>query len=91
MAAEHEAHEARRGARSAWLALVAFAAMLAASIRTVSPPAPLPADAPEDVFSAVRAFPHVSVIAAEPHPLGSPRHGEVLAYILDQMRAVGVE
>jgi hypothetical protein len=89
MAAEHEAHEARHGA--AWLALLAFAAMLAASVRTVSPPPPASADAPEDVFNAERAFAHVKVIAAEPHPLGSPRHDEVLAYIVEQIRAGGIE
>jgi hypothetical protein len=91
MTAEQEAHDARRGARSAWLTLLVFAAMLAASMRTVSPPPPLSADAPEDVFSAERAYRHVSVIAAEPRHLGSPRHDEVLAYIVEQLRAVGLE
>jgi len=55
------------------------------------PPAALPADASADVFSAVRAFRHVEAIAREPHPLGSRPAEPVRAYIITQLKALGLE
>lgn len=54
-------------------------------------PAVLPADAPADHFSAERALVDLRMIAAEPHPIGSPRNQVVRAYLLDQIRALGLE
>lgn len=65
---------------TSWLAL----AMLA-------PPAPLAADAPADQFSAARALEHVRVIAQEPRPLGSPAHTRAREYILERLRALGLD
>lgn len=54
-------------------------------------PAPLPADAPPDVFSAGRAMEHLEVIAREPHPMGSRRNAEVRDYLVAQLRRTGLE
>jgi len=54
-------------------------------------PAPLPADAPPDVFSAGRAMEHLEVIAREPHPMGSRRNAEVRDYLVAQLRRAGLE
>ena len=55
------------------------------------PPAPLPASAPPAEFSASRAFVHVRAIASEPHPAGSPACEQVKHYIMDQVRALGLD
>ncbi|HMQ34566.1 MAG TPA: M28 family peptidase [Chloroflexaceae bacterium] len=55
------------------LALLAWlSALVALALLRLSPPAPLPANAPIDQFSAERALALLRVIAAEPHPTGSP-------------------
>ncbi len=55
------------------------------------PPQALPANAPTDVFSAARAFRHVEVIASQPHPLGSHLAELVRAYIIAELKALGLE
>jgi hypothetical protein len=55
------------------------------------PPAVVPASAPATAFSAQRALAHVRVIAAEPHPLGSPQHDAAVAYLVEQLRGLGLE
>ena len=69
------------------LALVAFGLL---SIYLLQPPAPKPANAPVDEFSAERAMRHVQEIAKEPHAMGTPAHAEVREYLLDQMQALGL-
>jgi hypothetical protein len=55
------------------LALLAWlSALVVLALLRLSPPAPLPADAPAEQFSAERALALLHVIAAEPHPTGSP-------------------
>ncbi len=56
----------------------------------VVPPAALPASAPADTFSAGRALEHLRVIAAQPHPVGSPAQLKVRDYIVQQIRAMGL-
>jgi hypothetical protein len=63
------------------LALVAFV-----TVHAIAPPAARPASAPETEFSAQRALVHVAAIAKAPHPVGTPAHEEVRAYLL---RALG--
>jgi hypothetical protein len=41
-------------------------------------------------FSARRAMEHVRQVAQRPHPLGTVAHDEAHAYIVEQMRALGV-
>jgi hypothetical protein len=55
------------------------------------PPAELPVEAPPDVFSAARAMRHVAAIARQPHPLGSPASEKVRAYVVEELRALGLE
>ena len=42
-------------------------------------------DAPSGEFSTQRAYEHLRVIAAEPHPTGSPANVRVRRYLLSQL------
>ena len=53
------------------------AASAAAGMYSLKTPAVVPAAAPPVKFSAGRAMKHVSNIAGEPHPIGSPEHARV--------------
>lgn len=57
----------------------------------VTPPASLPDSADLTLFSAARASEHVEVIAAQPHPMGSPAIEAVRAYITSELEALGLE
>ncbi|MFX0145225.1 MAG: hypothetical protein ACFE9C_14255, partial [Candidatus Hodarchaeota archaeon] len=62
------------------------------TLTLVSPPSPLPTDAPSTDFSAARAIQDLEVIAREPHPMGVfPSHAEVRDYLLDEIRALDLE
>lgn len=68
-----------------------LAALVTLSVlRVTRPPAPLPASAPDTVFSAARAGTHIVRIAERPHPMGSADHDRVRDYILQQLAALGV-
>ena len=54
-------------------------------------PRPVPADAPESVFSSGRAMAHLNEIARAAHPTGSPEHTRVREYLLQQFRDLGHE
>ena len=56
----------------------------------VAPPAPVPATAPDTVFSAERAMRHVEEIAVRPHAPGMPDHDRVRDYVLAQLTAMGL-
>jgi hypothetical protein len=65
-----------------------------AAFSTISPMFPrsvTPASAPLDQFSAERAFTHLTVIAREPHPAGSPAQAGVRDYLVEQLSALGLE
>ncbi len=49
------------------------------------------ATAPADQFSAERAMLHLPVIAAEPHPTGSPAQARVREYLVRQLTISGLE
>jgi hypothetical protein len=53
-------------------------------------PAPLPADAAADGFSASRAFEDISVMAQAPHPLGTPANFAVRDHLTARMAAMGL-
>lgn len=55
------------------------------------PPAPEPAQAPPETFSAARAFAHVEELAREPRPPGSAAHARVRAWLVAHLRALGFE
>jgi Peptidase family M28 len=81
-----------RGRQRARLASVAFVAIVGGLVLWEQrPPEALPADAPADAFSAARAMRHVEAIARQPHPLGSPASERVRAYVMDELRALGLE
>ena len=74
------------------LVVVALLLALAAlSILALRPPAPVPADAGEQVFSAERAFAHVQRIAAETHVAGSPANDRVVEYLTQTLTDLGLD
>jgi hypothetical protein len=64
---------------------------LALTVFAVKPPMPRGRDAPAMAFSAERAMDDVRRIADRPHPTGSPENAAVRSYILERMRALGME
>jgi hypothetical protein len=72
----------------AWLGieLVAFLA-----IWLQRPPTPVPATAAATEFSAERAMRHVEAIARSPRPIGSTNSAAARDYIIQQLRAFGLE
>jgi len=60
-------------------------------IHQLHPPTTVPADAPSDVFSAERALKHLKVIAATPHPIGTPENRTVRDYLIQEIRALGLK
>ncbi len=72
----------------AWLGigLVVFLA-----IWLQQPPAPVPATAAASEFSAERAMHHVEAIARAPRPIASANHAAARDYIVQQLRAFGLE
>ncbi len=75
--------------------LIAFCILVGAVLLTmalISPPAPLPVDAPPTDFSAGRAMQDLVVIAREPHPMGEfPAHAVVRDTILGEIHALGLQ
>ena len=71
------------------LGLLLIMAWFSSSFRTI--PSPVPATAPDSVFSSGRAMSHLVRIASEAHPPGSPAHADVREYLLAQLRALGHE
>lgn len=56
-----------------------------------SPPRPVAANAPADVFASGRAMEILRTIAQKPHPVGSPEHEAVRAFLLQQLSALGLQ
>ncbi len=61
------------------------------SINSLMPSETTPATAPLTEFSTERAMEQLKVIAEKPHYVGSEAHDEVLNYIMDEMRKLGLE
>jgi hypothetical protein len=76
-----------------WAALAVLTALALIGIGNwaidATPPAPVSADAPEDEFSADRAWATVEAMAAEPHPMGTPAHDEVRDHLVAELDALG--
>ena len=75
-------------------ALVTFLFIVAIAISALydlQPPSPLPASAPDTLFSADRAVGYIKEIAREPHPLGSAANTTVRDYIVRQLKGIGIE
>lgn len=73
------------------LLLLALLAAGALGYAAQDPPRPLPASAPDSVFSAERAMVHVRAMATRPHPMGTAAHDSVRDYVLGALRAIGLE
>ncbi|WP_167761389.1 M20/M25/M40 family metallo-hydrolase [Duganella callida] len=54
-------------------------------------PAPQPASAPSDAFSAARAMDHLRQIAHEPHAVGTAANARVRAYLIERLQALGLQ
>ncbi len=68
------------------LGIVALCAI--SILRVARPPAPVPATAPDTVFSAERALRHVEVISQRPHSMGTADHDRVRDYIVAQLTSL---
>jgi len=74
------------------LITVAFVAGLTVvSIRQIDAPQALPADAPEQQFSAARAAESYAFLAQRPHPIGSAEQVFVRRALCAQLRALGLD
>jgi hypothetical protein len=71
------------------IALVLFAAVAVAIIRTF-PPSALPANAPASEFSAYRAAETIKAIAKSPRLVGSPAYESARDYLIAQLKALGL-
>ncbi|QTC91546.1 M20/M25/M40 family metallo-hydrolase [Brevundimonas goettingensis] len=67
------------------LALALFIGVIA--LQTPSPRGP---ETPATAFSTARAMTDVRIIAAKPHPLGTPEHEAVRGYLFGRMTALGL-
>ncbi|MFD2765532.1 M28 family peptidase [Micromonospora eburnea] len=81
----------RRRLPAAVAALAALLAVGAGVLVDLATPAPRPADAPADQFSAERAYQHVKVIAARPHVAGSAANDQVREHLVGVLRGLGLE
>ncbi len=72
--------------------LIVLATGLLAALRTL-PPAPAPADAPPDQFSATRAREVLDRVLGDekPHPIGSPANAGVRQRIVSELQRLGYE
>ena len=61
-----------------------------ASLYQLAPPRAARADAPPSQFSSARAAKHLEALARAPHPSGSAEHQGVRAYILQEVRGLGL-
>lgn len=69
--------------------LLLLVAWLSSSWRGI--PRPVPADAPDSLFSAERAWVHLERIARAPHPPGSPEHARVRDHLLATLTGYGLD
>lgn len=64
---------------------------LVIGVLTLQAPRPVGADAPATDFSSDRAMVDIRAIAQRPHPVGSPDHARVQAYLIQRMTALGLQ
>lgn len=83
--------ERSRGLFPLLLVVLLVAATAFLSVYMQRPPAPEPASAPPEDFSAARALKHIQAIATRPHPIGSAESAAVRDYISGELRALGLD
>ncbi len=74
-------------------AIVTFLFVIAIAISALydlQPPGPIPATAPDSLFSADRAAGYIREIARTPHPIGSAADARVRQFIVAQLNAMGL-
>ena len=71
------------------LVVLLFTAWFSSTHRSI--PAPVPASAPDSLFSSGRAMAHLVRIASEARPPGSPAHARVREYLVDEFHRLGHE
>jgi hypothetical protein len=90
--AERSSRGGRRPSRTAGLVVLALLLGLTVwSVAALQPPAPAPADAPAQEFSATRAFTHVQDIAAETHVVGSDADQRVIDGLVQTLTGLGLD
>ncbi|HEU4931484.1 MAG TPA: M28 family peptidase [Pyrinomonadaceae bacterium] len=70
------------------IVLVIVAALLV--VYRLNPPPAAGVNAPLTEFSAERALKHLTVIAQNPHPVGTSEHAAVASYIQNELAALGL-
>jgi hypothetical protein len=91
---EVAAAPAPAGRRSRWrgpLTLALLVGIAAVASSSTGIPRPLPANAPDSVFSSSRAMSMLIEVAQRPRPTGSPEHARVRSYLLERLRGLGLE
>ena len=77
--------------RWASFSLLSFVLLVAAFVAThEGVPDPVPATAPQELFSADRALAHLNAFATAPHPIGSAEHDRVRDDLVAQFTALGL-
>ncbi|HXX45850.1 MAG TPA: M28 family peptidase [Candidatus Acidoferrales bacterium] len=81
------------GVRRVFTAALVLAAIFLLSLAGLIPPSPKSADAPPNIFSALRAWNVLRRILGPdvPHPVGSPADDNVRANILDELARLGYQ
>ena len=81
------------GNRGIWLAAVGAALLLAITLESMRAPTPLPRDAPDAQFSAVRAFDNLKDMLGDetPHPMGSAANTKVREILVAKLSALGYD
>lgn len=78
-------------ARWSWIVLSASTALAWLAVFLYRGPTPPGVESPANQFSAVRALRHVEAVARAPHPTGSTALAEVHAYLLTELRKLGLQ
>jgi len=79
-----------RSPRAGLVGLLILVALAALALWGISPPSPRGSDAPDDVFSAARAYAHVERVGSEVHVAGSPAADGVRSYLESTLRGLGL-
>jgi hypothetical protein len=72
------------------LTILIVGLILAAGLHQLTPPAALPANAPESEFSSGRAMQHLRQFAVQPHPTGTAENRRVRDYLTTQLSQMGL-
>lgn len=71
--------------------IIVITFLIYASYTALKPSSYSKLDAKKTSFSTERALQHLKVISQKPHPTGTKAHAEVRAYIVEQLKALGIE